>query len=267
MRRAVESLKTELDRQSFEVEAFGSAIGVLQSVAEGIPPPPIPRDAWPDWVSDLVRIDDDGVTAAVRVRTPQGEWPDGPPAEVIAAIRELDPDAAVASAARLGFEVRQLVGREFRRLGGWCLLAIGGIVLLSFRGRIPLFALAILPVLVGSFVLVGLCGAVGVVMTPLSMAVAPVLLGIGVDDGLHAVHGSRVHGSLVASLKQVGPAMTLTTLTTSLAFGSLMLSSVPALQNAGLLVALGALLCLVATLVVLPALGTWIGGRRAKEPR
>jgi len=267
MRQAVENLKIELDRQEFEEEAFSSAIGVLESVAEGTPPPSIPREAWPDWLTDLVRIDGDHVTAAVRVRSPQGEWPDGPPAEVIAEIRELDPEAAIASAARLGFEVRHLVGREFRRLGGWCLLSIGIIVLVSFRGRISLFALAILPVLVGSFVLVGVCGAIGVVMTPLSMAVAPLLLGIGVDDGLHAVHGSRIHGGLVASLKRVGPAMTLTTLTTSLAFGSLMFSSVPALQNAGLLVALGALLCLVATLVVLPALGTWIGGRRAKEPR
>jgi predicted RND superfamily exporter protein len=265
MRRAVESLKIELDRQEFEAEAFRSAIGVLESVAEGTPPPPIPRDEWPDWLTDLVRINDDGVTVAVRVRTPHGEWPDGPPAEVTAEIRELDPDAAIASAARLGSEVRGLVGREFRRLGGWCLLAIGIIVLVSFRGRISPFILAILPVLVGSFVLVGVCGAIGVVMTPLSMAVAPLLLGIGVDDGLHAVHGSRIHGSLVASLRRVGPAMTLTTLTTSLAFGSLMFSSVPALQNAGLLVALGALLCLVATLVVLPALGTWIG--RTKEPR
>jgi predicted RND superfamily exporter protein len=267
MLRAVETLETELERQRFEPAAFAPAIEMLRSVAEGVVPPPVARDAWPDWLAELVRIDDDGVTAAVRVRTPHGEWPDGPPPEVIAAMREVDPDAAVASAARLGVEVRGLVGREFRRLGGWCLLAIGTIVLLSFRGRIPLFALAMLPVLVGSFVLVGVCGAVGVVMTPLSMAVAPVLLGIGVDDGLHAVHGSRVHGGLVASLRRVGPAMTLTTLTTAVAFGSLMLSSIPALQNAGLLVALGAVLCLVATLAVLPALGTWIGGRGTKETR
>jgi hypothetical protein len=135
-------------------------------------------------------------------------------------------------------------------------LAIAVVILISFRGGIRSTVLALLPVALGSYLLLGFCGAAGIVMAPLSIVVAPVLLGIGVDDGLHALHGARVHGGLIPAVKRVGQPMLMTTLTTCFAFGSLALSRVPALRNAGLSVAVGTLLCLVATLSLLPALDT-----------
>ena len=117
--------------------------------------------------------------------------------------------------------------------------------------------------LLGSLWLLGLYGWLGYSLDPLTIAVAPLLLGIGIDDGLHALHGSRVHGGLVPALEQVGQAMTLTTLTTCVGFGSLLFSRVPALRLSGLLVACGTLFCLIATLVVLPALDRLI--RRPAE--
>jgi predicted RND superfamily exporter protein len=147
-----------------------------------------------------------------------------------------------------------MVGDDLRRLGAWCLVAIAAVVLLSFRGRPRPALLSLLPVLLGSFWLLGLCGGIGLVIDPMSMTVAPLLLGIGIDDGLHALHGARAHGDLVSSLKQVGQAMTLTTLTTCIGFGTLVFSRVPSLQSGGALVAAGTALCLLATLLVLPAL-------------
>jgi predicted RND superfamily exporter protein len=113
--------------------------------------------------------------------------------------------------------------------------------------------------------ILGFCGAMGILITPVSLCVAPVLLGIGVDDGLHALHGSNVHGGLAASLRKVGTAMTLTTMTTFVGFGSLLFSRVPALRGSGLLVAAGTLLCLLATLLLLPALETILSGHRSGD--
>jgi hypothetical protein len=90
------------------------------------------------------------------------------------------------------------------------------------------------------------------------LAVLPVMLGLGIDDGLHAVHRSVQGGAetLATSVRRVGVAMVLTTLTTTAGFASLGLSHLPALQAAALLVPLGVGACLLATLAVLPALGS-----------
>ncbi len=71
-----------------------------------------------------------------------------------------------------------------------------------------------------------------------------------------------------AVLLESGPAMTLVMLTASIGFGSLTASRVPGLRNAGLIVAIGGLACLAATLLVLPALDAVLGRSRplAEEP-
>ena len=104
--------------------------------------------------------------------------------------------------------------------------------------------------------MLGLCGLAGVPLELLSLAVAPLLIGIGNEDGLHALHGATVHGGLTPALRRVGPAIALTTLTTAIGFGSLVFSRVPALRSGGVLVAAGTLLCLAATLLLaLPGCG------------
>jgi hypothetical protein len=91
----------------------------------------------------------------------------------------------------------------------------------------------------------------------------PILLGIGIDDGLHAVHGTRGHppSSLADAVSSSGRAMTLTTLTTCVGFGSLMLSHIPGLRSGGALVTAGVVASLAATLIVLPAWATIIRRR------
>jgi predicted RND superfamily exporter protein len=69
--------------------------------------------------------------------------------------------------------------------------------------------------------------------------------------------------------------MALTTLTTAVGFGGLAFSRLPALSRGGLLVAGGTVLCLAATLLVLPAVGALagrlgegrLGDRRRRDAR
>jgi predicted RND superfamily exporter protein len=187
---------------------------------------------------------------------------------VTAAALEAAPGAAVASLPRLVAEVQARLGRDLRRLGGWALAAVAAVMLVSFRGR-PLPALlALAPVALGLAWTLGLAAALGLPLDPFSLQVAPLLLGIGVDNGLHVVHGARAAGGgfatggLQRAVAAAGRAIALCTLTNAVGFGSLALSRLPALSRGGLLVAAGALLCLAATLVVLPAAGA-LAGRRA----
>ncbi len=108
---------------------------------------------------------------------------------------------------------------------------------------------------IGSVCLLGVWGFLGRSIDLITLVVFPILLGIGIDDGLHAVHGTRGTSPhpLADAVSISGRAMALTTLTTCVGFGSLMLSRVPGLRSGGALVAAGVVACLIATLVVLPA--------------
>ena len=73
------------------------------------------------------------------------------------------------------------------------------------------------------------------------------------DDGLHVLHAAG-GGSVAEAVRRAGRGVLLTNLTTSVGFGSLLLSQVPGLRNGGLLICVGNLLCLLATFLVLPAM-------------
>jgi len=135
------------------------------------------------------------------------------------------------------------------------LIAVFAVVIVSFRGSVCDSLVALTPVVIGSICLLGFWGYLGRPIDLITLVVMPILLGIGIDDGLHAVHGTRGTSphSLADSVSIAGRAMTLTTLTTCVGFGSLMLSHVPGLRSGGALITAGVVVCLVATLVVLPA--------------
>lgn len=261
---AAETLRAALAEVGLVETAFRPALAVLDAMAAGGPPPPVPVAEWPEWLRLGVSVPKVGgsepdAAVAVRLSAPLGVWPDGPPPAVLAAGTEAAPGATVASIPRLAAELKTLLARDFRRLGGWALAAVAAAVLLSFRGRPLPSLLALAPVSLGLLWTLGLCAALGVDLDPFSLLVAPILVGIGIDDGLHAVHGAVTAGGGLSGLERsvaaAGRAMTLTTLTTAVGFGGLALSRLPALGRGGLLVAGGTLLCLAATLLVLPALG------------
>jgi predicted RND superfamily exporter protein len=145
------------------------------------------------------------------------------------------------------------------------------VVLLSFRFRLLSGLLSLAPVSLGCLWTLGGWGWIDGRLDLFSLSVLPILLGIGVDDGLHAVHGAHLETAprrqLLASVRRISRAVTLTTMTTAVGFGSLVLSSVPGLRRGGLLVALGVVFCLVATLFVLPALDRRSGVRPGSPPR
>src|SRR5690606_27913492 len=53
--------------------------------------------------------------------------------------------------------------------------------------------LAMLPPLCGMLLMFGFMGLLGVDLNPANLIVLPLILGIGVDDGVHVVHDFREH--------------------------------------------------------------------------
>ena len=260
---AASRLTAALDREGLDPAAFSRVLDGLRSLAAGREPGPIPEDAWPDWIAEETRTTSAGVAVAVRARTPAGVWPHGPPEEALAAIARIAPGAQVANAPRIGAEVKALALSDLARLGGLATAVVLAIVLLSYRGDLVATGLTFLPVVIGTVCTAGLWGALGRRLDLFSLAVVPVLVGIGVDDGLHVLHLARQRGAdLQRAAQEAGRGVVLTNATTCAGFASLAVSQVPGLRNGGLLICAGNLLCLAATLLVLPAID---GLRRRRD--
>ena len=101
--------------------------------------------------------------------------------------------------------------------------------------------LALTPPLVGSLLLVGMMAWLHIDLNPLNLIALPLILGIGVDDGIHMVNDYRRQtagkkGEYVPSADTLSGVL-LTSLTSMIGFGSLMISQHHGLQTVGQIMA------------------------------
>jgi predicted RND superfamily exporter protein len=83
--------------------------------------------------------------------------------------------------------------------------------------------------------------------------VFPVLVGIGIDYGIHVVHRFRESAPVREIVTETGRAFVLTTLTTMAGFGSLIWSRYKGLNSFGFVTIVGMTFVLLTSLVSLPA--------------
>jgi predicted RND superfamily exporter protein len=122
--------------------------------------------------------------------------------------------------------------------------------------RSPVYVLlALLPVGFGATVTLGVLCWAGVHFNILTALTVPLLIGLGVDDGIHVIHRIRENrdGPPEQAAASVGQAMVLTTLTTCASFGVLLFSNHPGLESMALVCMVGLPLCLLASVMMVPA--------------
>lgn len=193
-----------------------------------------------------------GGTMVAAYAEPAAE--DGWPA-VASRLRGDLPDRPVAVAARALLEDRlhDVLQRELLTFIGLAVLA--NLVLLVVVLRDLRDAIAVLaPVLLVVLAVFAVMGAAGMAVDPVNLVVTPLLLGIGVDNGVYVVSATRELGGVGAAVRLCGRAICLTSGTTIAGFGFLALSTYPPLAALGALMALGLTLALAATIFILPAL-------------
>jgi predicted RND superfamily exporter protein len=190
------------------------------------------------------------------------------PGVPLAAIR--DRLAADVPGAPLTVTGRDLVEAEFARLLRrelvWFLaaaLAINFAVVLAAERNVTRAAAILCPTLVALVLYLGVIGVLDVAIDPVNLVVLPLLIGLGVDDSIYLVAHTRQGGGLVSGTRRGALPLLLAVGTTVAGFGSLGLSRFPALHRLGWLAALGLTLCMLATLVLVPALERTLVGRVA----
>jgi hypothetical protein len=147
----------------------------------------------------------------------------------------------------------------------YALVAILIAVLLDF-GNVRDTLLAVLPMVVGMVQMFGLMGLFEIPLNAANMIVLPLLLGIGLDTGVHMVHDFRCQTGRYRVSPSTAVSVLITALTTVVGFGSLMIADHRGLQSLGRVMTIGAACCLFTSLVMLPALLTWITARRESPP-
>jgi predicted RND superfamily exporter protein len=142
----------------------------------------------------------------------------------------------------------------FQWAGVYALIAITAILLIDFRSlRNTLIALA--PLAMGLVLALGIMGLCGLPLNPANMIAFPLILGVGVDNGVHVLHDfllRRAAGRQTISYP-IGRGVLVKALTTMIGFGTLMISSQQGLVGLGFILTLGVACCMATALVFLPA--------------
>jgi predicted RND superfamily exporter protein len=156
------------------------------------------------------------------------------------------------------YEYTKLLKDSYQQAALYSLVVIAFMVYLHFRS-IVCVVLSLLPVAIGSAWSLGFMGLAGVPFNPANIMTLPLVIGIGVTNGIHILN--RVAEEQKASIlgKSTGKAVLVSGLTALTGFGSLMLGKHQGIQSLGLVMSLGIAACMIAGLTFLPALISILG--------
>lgn len=195
----------------------------------------------------------DGTKFLLQIYPKYNIWNREPLEEFISQIRQVDAD--VTGSPVIGYESIDAMRKGYIEGGLYALVAIVVVAFFSLR-RIKDALLAMIPLGLGIVWTMGLMWLFHLKFNLANLIVVPLILGIGIENGIHLVHRYREEGEGGATLitGSTGQAVTLFSLTTMIGFGSLMLATHRGVFSMGLLLTIAVGSVLVASLVVLPLL-------------
>ncbi len=147
----------------------------------------------------------------------------------------------------------ELLRRSYEEAARYSLAAIVLLVLLHFRSALCL-ALALVPVGVGFLWLGGLMGYFDVQLNPANIMTLPLVIGIGVTNGIHILNRYAEEQTPGILARSTGKAVLVSGLTAIAGFGSLILAKHQGIKSLGYVMSVGLATCMIAGLTFLPAL-------------
>ena len=164
-------------------------------------------------------------------------------------------DLGVTGNAVHMFESTRLMKEGYFQGGVYAMVAIFIYILMSF-GNIRATLIVLLPVVAGSMWTVGVMDLVGISFNLANLVILPLIIGIGVVNGVHLVHRYREETDKNVNVlsRSTGQGVILSSLTTMIGFGSLMVADYQGVYSLGLVLTLGVGCCLVSSITVLPAM-------------
>lgn len=184
--------------------------------------------------------------------------------EFVRQLRTIDPDVTGTPVQLL--EYISLLKVSYQQAAWYSLGAIALLVFLHFR-KISSVILALLPVAIGGLWLAGIMGWYAIPLNPANIMLLPLILGIGVTNGIHILNRFAEEQNPSILAKSTGKAVLVSGLTTIAGFGSLLLAKHRGIESLGLVMAIGVATCLLAGLTFLPALLNLLLRRASAEKK
>ena len=183
----------------------------------------------------------------------------------------LTAEAAAVSPRATGLPIvfnalMDIIWKDGRRSTYAALVMIFLLLLLDFR-KIKYALMAMVPLVTGVAAMLGIMQMTGLQITLLNIMAIPLIIGIGIDDGVHIIHRRLIEGpnKLSQIFSSTGRAVLVTSLTTMLGFGSLWFATYRGLGSMGIALFIGVGACFIMTVVSLSAMLGWFGlGERNK---
>lgn len=159
-----------------------------------------------------------------------------------------------SGAPALNARIDELLTKDVPRVLPFAALAIFVVLVIGTRSfLLPIIILA--PLSLALIWLAGLMSLFGIAVSAVTIAIAPLVLGIGVDGGVHFVSSWRRHdGQLEEVFAETGLAIIVTVTTSIAAFGTFVISDSPSLVRFGSQASLALAGCLLVTLTLLPTI-------------
>lgn len=176
-----------------------------------------------------------------------------------------DPEVEATSVTLVGVELRRLFRRDAVRAVLLGLILVSILLYFDFR-RVSLTLFAMLQLTMGVLAMLGSMRLLGIQMNFVNAFATTMILGVGVDYGIHIIHRlSRTESAEDEGVLETGKAVVMAALTNVAGFGTVALSNYPGLRSVGLVCILGTLGCLFTSLTLMPALMVLVY-RRTNRP-
>jgi uncharacterized protein len=233
------ALERALLDEGFSLDALQPALEAFDHPSSRIEEVPIP-----EWLRRRhLAQDREGAIAVTYVRS---DTPD-----VVMIVRGADPSAIITGFAELGRGVGRTIEHDLPRVFGAALLVVVVVLGASLR-RVDRVLLAVFVLFVEIVIVSSIARLLGVRWHVYDALVLPVLLGITLDEVLFLLDAAGKKG-VDEALREQAPLGTATALTTASGFGALVLCRFDGLVDIGKVGALGSIVGLLVSLVVIPA--------------
>lgn len=209
---------------------------------------------------------DDGWLGAVYLYPAGTHWRREAPPDALRLAQDLGPDAVLTGTNVVNQTVRREVLQDAWIAGilGFVLVAL--LLWVDFR-TLRHTVMALVPLAVGIVWMIGAMAAFGLQMNFINIFVTTMIIGIGVDYGVHVLHRYLEVRDLsdeeyTRGIQETGKAVVAAALSTIVGFGSITFSHYPGLISTGKVAILGALCTSLVAITLLPTFLSW---RREKR--
>jgi len=219
---------------------------LLQSVSDPNPP------QWSDLPVDLAtRFVGQSGKQLLKIYSRADIWDMPATDRFIQEVRSVNPDAT-GNPMQI-YEASRQMKCSYEHAAVYATVIVCIVVYLDF-GSVWYTLLALVPLGLGMMQMFGIMGLLDIPLNAANMIVLPLMLGIGVDNGVHVVHDYRHQKRGTYRLSDsTANAVFINSLGNMVGFGSLMIASHQGLQSLGRVLTIG-MFCCLASALALPSL-------------